>query len=85
MSDTFAELRSDREHVERELVSKCFICDFECNISHFLFLFSAQRFDREASGFYHHSTYEHNIWEYVCYYIHIMEKAKVELCITEVR
>jgi len=39
---------------QREIRSKCFICGIARN-----------RFDAESTGFRHHCTHEHNVWQVV--------------------
>lgn len=51
--DTFGELRDQRNRIEEDIRSRCFICSLESN--------TFQR-KKKALGFTHHITHEHNIW-----------------------
>ncbi|CUE79976.1 transmembrane protein, putative [Bodo saltans] len=67
--DSFAQLREDREFVEMDQVSKCFICGVEQN-----------EFDRVApGGFDHHIRTEHNMWHYLFFLHYIKKKDKANL------
>ena len=62
--DAFKQLREAREEVEKDVVSKCFICGIDRN-----------QFDLARSGgFALHCKEEHNMWLYMYYLIHIKEK-----------
>eukprot|EP01059_Diplonema_ambulator_P036495 TRINITY_DN9103_c0_g1_i1.p1 TRINITY_DN9103_c0_g1~~TRINITY_DN9103_c0_g1_i1.p1 ORF type:complete len:2700 (+),score=824.86 TRINITY_DN9103_c0_g1_i1:45-8144(+) len=61
--DTFAELRSQRQAVEEDIRTKCFICGIE-----------ASEFDRHAEGFRIHIKEDHNMWLYVFFLVHLRLK-----------
>jgi len=61
--DSFKQLREERENTQREINSECFICGIDRN-----------RFDSEAAGFRHHCQTEHNMWQYMNFFIYIREK-----------
>ena len=58
--DTFAELRSQRQSVEEDIRTKCFICGIE-----------SSEFDRHAEGFQRHIKEDHNMWNYVFFLHHL--------------
>ncbi|GAB5356353.1 hypothetical protein AAMO2058_000283300 [Amorphochlora amoebiformis] len=64
--DTFAEMRENRDKIELEVTTKCFICHK-----------GYQDFDesKQHSGFQHHLTVEHNMWAYVYMKFYILRKA----------
>lgn len=65
--DTFAELREQRNFIEEDQASKCFICGIADN-----------EFDRVAAGgFQHHVKYEHNMWHYL-FFMHYVQLKPVE-------
>ena len=62
--DAFKQLRETREEVEKDVVSKCFICGIERNA-----------FDLARSGgFAIHCKEEHNMWLYMFFLVHTKEK-----------
>ncbi|KAJ9447528.1 Inositol 1 [Diplonema papillatum] len=61
--DTFAELRAQRQSVEEDIRTKCFICGIE-----------ASEFDRHADGFRTHIKEDHNMWMYVFFLHHLRLK-----------
>jgi hypothetical protein len=67
--DGFAQLRENREFVEMDQVSKCFVCGVEQN-----------EFDRVVpGGFDHHIRTEHNMWHYLFFLHYIKKKDKSNL------
>ena len=60
--DTFAELRSEKQKIEDDIRSRCFICGIE-----------SSQFDRKAVGFEHHIKNDHNMWNYI-YFVHHLQK-----------
>jgi hypothetical protein len=65
--DTFAELREQRQFIEEDQTTKCFICGIADN-----------DFDRVVSGgFEHHIRYEHNMWHYL-FFMHYVQIKPVE-------
>ena len=67
--DTFAELREQREFVETDQESKCFVCGIDSN-----------EFDRvDPGGFEHHVKAEHNMWNYVFFMHFLKMKPRDEL------
>jgi hypothetical protein len=60
--DSFAQLREQREGVDTDQQSKCFICGIERNAFDLL----------TPGGFEQHITSEHNMWHYV-YFMHYLQ------------
>ncbi|XP_019861438.1 PREDICTED: uncharacterized protein LOC100634093 isoform X2 [Amphimedon queenslandica] len=58
--DTFSELREERNNIETEQKSKCFICDLP-----------SYDFERRAKGFSDHVKHDHNMWKYVYYSLYL--------------
>ncbi|XP_019861654.1 PREDICTED: inositol 1,4,5-trisphosphate receptor type 2-like [Amphimedon queenslandica] len=58
--DTFTELREERNKIETDQKSKCFICDVP-----------SYDFDRRAKGFSKHIKNDHNMWNYVYYSLYL--------------
>eukprot|EP01060_Flectonema_neradi_P003622 TRINITY_DN12346_c1_g3_i4.p1 TRINITY_DN12346_c1_g3~~TRINITY_DN12346_c1_g3_i4.p1 ORF type:complete len:2267 (+),score=490.38 TRINITY_DN12346_c1_g3_i4:52-6852(+) len=65
--DTFAELRAEKQKVEEEIRTRCFICGIE-----------ATEFDRHASGFDCHIKQDHNMWCYIYFIHHLRTKEESE-------
>eukprot|EP01059_Diplonema_ambulator_P033801 TRINITY_DN7233_c0_g1_i1.p1 TRINITY_DN7233_c0_g1~~TRINITY_DN7233_c0_g1_i1.p1 ORF type:complete len:2182 (+),score=683.60 TRINITY_DN7233_c0_g1_i1:2399-8944(+) len=61
--DTFARLREERQVVEDDIKSRCFICGIE-----------STQFDRQGEGFEHHIKHDHNLWLYIYFLHHLMKK-----------
>jgi len=61
--DTFGQLREERNNVEEDMTSKCFVCCIE-----------AEKFQRDALGFDHHIKNEHNMWHYLYFYVYLKLK-----------
>ena len=64
-SDTFAQLRTARERKLHDLRTRCFICDND-----------AQLFDKLGRGFEYHIQFEHHMWNYLHYYIYVVERVR---------
>ncbi|KAJ9465428.1 Inositol 1 [Diplonema papillatum] len=65
--DTFAELRAEKQKVEEEIRTRCFICGIE-----------SSEFDRHASGFDCHIRRDHNMWCYIYFIHHLRTKEESE-------
>ena len=65
--DTFARLREERQVVEDDIRSRCFICGIE-----------STQFDRQGDGFDAHIKNDHNLWFYVYFLHHLMKKDVAE-------
>eukprot|EP00753_Platysulcus_tardus_P001927 PLAT11596.2.p1 GENE.PLAT11596.2~~PLAT11596.2.p1 ORF type:complete len:2640 (-),score=1195.07 PLAT11596.2:4817-11941(-) len=61
--DGFTAVRNARTEREAYIESRCFICGIEADI-----------FRREAKGFKHHVTNEHNAWMYLFFLVYLREK-----------
>ena len=65
--DSFADLRELRQFIEEDQTTKCFICGIE-----------RSSFDRaKPQGFFHHITFEHNMWQYL-FFLHYLKLKPVE-------
>lgn len=58
--DRFSELRSERDKINRDQRNCCFICGIDNDT-----------FERNAEGFAHHVLYDHNMWNYIYFYLHL--------------
>ncbi|XP_019850014.1 PREDICTED: uncharacterized protein LOC109580894 isoform X2 [Amphimedon queenslandica] len=58
--DRFSELRSERDKINRDQRNCCFICGIDNDT-----------FERNAEGFTHHVLFDHNMWNYVYFYLHL--------------
>jgi len=65
--DTFGQLREEKNNIEEDMASNCFICSIP-----------ADRFQRDALGFDNHVKYEHDTWQYLYFYIHLKSKPETE-------
>eukprot|EP00472_Partenskyella_glossopodia_P003649 CAMPEP_0197519734 /NCGR_PEP_ID=MMETSP1318-20131121/5006_1 /TAXON_ID=552666 /ORGANISM="Partenskyella glossopodia, Strain RCC365" /LENGTH=273 /DNA_ID=CAMNT_0043070887 /DNA_START=124 /DNA_END=945 /DNA_ORIENTATION=- len=67
--DTFAEMRANKDRVDEEVRSRCFIC----RIDH-------EKFNKFKGhkGYAHHIRVEHNQWAYVYLKHYILEKSKTD-------
>eukprot|EP01064_Diplonema_japonicum_P002546 TRINITY_DN11626_c0_g2_i1.p1 TRINITY_DN11626_c0_g2~~TRINITY_DN11626_c0_g2_i1.p1 ORF type:complete len:2770 (+),score=666.63 TRINITY_DN11626_c0_g2_i1:33-8342(+) len=65
--DTFAELRSEKQKIDEDIKTKCFICGIE-----------ASEFERHANGFVHHIKRDHNMWLYIYFIHHLRTKEASE-------
>eukprot|EP01061_Rhynchopus_euleeides_P014015 TRINITY_DN24300_c0_g1_i2.p1 TRINITY_DN24300_c0_g1~~TRINITY_DN24300_c0_g1_i2.p1 ORF type:complete len:1573 (+),score=627.49 TRINITY_DN24300_c0_g1_i2:63-4781(+) len=66
--DTFARLREERQVVEDDIRSRCFICGIE-----------STQFDRQGEGFDSHIKNDHNLWYYIYFLHHLLKKDVAEL------
>jgi hypothetical protein len=67
--DSFGQLREQREFVNQDQTSKCFMCGIEQN-----------EFDKAVpGGFEHHVKNEHNMWRYLLFMHHVSKKNPTEL------
>jgi len=66
--DTFGELREEAEKIQEDIENFCFICGLE-----------RREFDRlSKAGFEYHQNVEHNLWNYLAFYMHLKKKEKTE-------
>ena len=66
--DTFAQQRDEQTQRKDNMENVCFVCGIDRNT-----------FDRKHPfGFEYHIKYEHNIWHYLSYIIHVQQKKKTE-------
>jgi len=71
--DTFAELRDKKKKTDDDIKNVCFICNIE-----------RQTFDRETEeGFEIHINYDHKVWQYLNFIIHLKSIPVTELNGTE--
>jgi len=63
--DTFGELREKRNAIEEDIRTRCFICNVESD--------ELQRFGVSFSS---HIKHEHNMWNYVYYFIYLDNKER---------
>jgi hypothetical protein len=66
--DTFADLRTERNAIEDDIMNKCFICSMNREI-----------FERARLKFQDHINIDHNKWNYLFYSMYITEKPSTEL------
>lgn len=65
--DTFGSLRDERNEIEEDIRTRCFICSIQSDV-----------FNRQALGFEHHIKNEHNLWKYLYFLIYLDQKDKDE-------
>ncbi|KAJ1566124.1 Inositol 1,4,5-trisphosphate receptor type 2 [Nowakowskiella sp. JEL0078] len=65
--DTFGQLREENQSIQDDLKSTCFICSI-----------NASEFERHAEGFQVHTKYDHNIWHYLYFLVHLKMKDPTE-------
>eukprot|EP01060_Flectonema_neradi_P030314 TRINITY_DN4372_c6_g1_i1.p1 TRINITY_DN4372_c6_g1~~TRINITY_DN4372_c6_g1_i1.p1 ORF type:complete len:2743 (+),score=487.11 TRINITY_DN4372_c6_g1_i1:100-8328(+) len=65
--DTFAELRSEKQKIDDDIKTKCFICGIE-----------SSEFERHADGFDYHIKRDHNMWLYIYFIHHLRTKESSE-------
>jgi len=70
--DTFGALRDEKMAVEEEIRTKCFICGI-----------SANTFQQKALGFKHHTKKDHNLWNYLFFFLFLDIKNKDEFTASE--
>jgi hypothetical protein len=66
--DKFADMREQKEALEEDEDSFCFICGIERNT-----------LDREEDGFEHHKDNYHNVFSYMEFLIHLENSKKSNL------
>lgn len=66
--DTFADLRTVQQSKHEDMKTVCFICNIP-----------RTTFDQKGEGFETHVAYDHNMWAYVNFLVHIRLKEKTEL------
>jgi hypothetical protein len=64
--DTFAQLRDKKNAIEKDMKTKCLICNLDRN-----------KFD-STSGFRKHITEDHNVWQYVYFIVYLQSKDDTE-------
>lgn len=65
--DTFADLRSEKQHKEDTLRNTCFICGLP-----------RSAFDNKSVTFEHHIKKEHNMWNYIYFLVLLNKKDQTE-------
>lgn len=71
--DTFAELRDKKKKTDIDIKNVCFICNIDRGT-----------FDRETEeGFEVHINYDHKVWQYLNFIIHLKSITSTELNGTE--
>jgi len=70
--DTFGQLRDQRNEMEEDMQSICFICGLD-----------GDTFQRQALGFKNHTKFDHNVWNYLYYLIYLDEKEEDEYTYVE--
>ncbi|EDV25315.1 uncharacterized protein TRIADDRAFT_55241 [Trichoplax adhaerens] len=63
--DTFSELRQEKYQTEHDMETYCFICSK-----------TNYEFEHYGKGFYHHVKHEHNMWDYLYFFIHLDDVRK---------
>jgi len=58
--------------MEEDMQSMCFICGID-----------GDTFQRQALGFKHHIKHDHNVWNYLYYFIYLDEKDEDEYTFVE--
>jgi hypothetical protein len=67
--DTFSELRTNKDELERLKQTTCYMCGID-----------KKTLDQETlNGYQHHWLKEHNVWFYVGYIVHLKAKEVTEL------
>eukprot|EP00051_Salpingoeca_urceolata_P021905 m.350050 g.350050 ORF g.350050 m.350050 type:complete len:1958 (+) comp19886_c0_seq3:2025-7898(+) len=65
--DTFSELRDESYQIKDAMETECFICSLK-----------SYEFERNGNGFDYHVKNEHNMWDYLCFMLHLKEKPVTE-------
>jgi len=65
--DSFSELRDEKFRIEEAMTGECFICGIK-----------SAEFDRNGAGWTSHKKAEHNMWEYLYFFIHLDYKEATE-------
>ncbi|CAD5124824.1 DgyrCDS13085 [Dimorphilus gyrociliatus] len=58
--DTFSEIRNKKWDAERDMRDSCFLCSRD-----------SFEFDRTKTGFLYHVGKEHNMWDYIQYFVYL--------------
>ena len=66
--DTFADLRTERNAIEDDIMNKCFVCSLNREV-----------FERARLKFRDHINIDHNKWNYLFYSMYISDKPSTEL------
>jgi hypothetical protein len=66
--DTFADLRTERNAIEDDIMNKCFVCSMNREV-----------FERARLKFRDHINIDHNKWNYLFYSMYISDKPSTEL------
>jgi len=61
--DTFGQLRDEKAAIEEDIQSRCFICSVSSDV-----------FQRQSFGFKHHSKVDHNVWNYLYFFVYLDHK-----------
>jgi len=65
--DTFGELRDQKSDTETKMKGECFICSLDQSI-----------LQRKGKGFENHVKRDHNMWQYLFYFLHLSQKSETE-------
>eukprot|EP01135_Chromosphaera_perkinsii_P010510 Nk52_evm20s2152 gene=Nk52_evmTU20s2152 len=65
--DAFSELRDKQNEMTNDLETKCFICGL-----------SKERLDIVPHGYENHIESEHNMWNYMFFFLHLLKKPETE-------
>jgi len=65
--DTFADLRNEKQKKDDIIRNTCFICGLE-----------RRSFDNRSISFETHIQYEHNMWHYLYFIVHLRTKSQTE-------
>ncbi|EGD81749.1 hypothetical protein PTSG_02461 [Salpingoeca rosetta] len=65
--DSFSELRDEKYQTQEIMQSECFICGLK-----------AFDFERHGNGYDEHVHCEHNMWDYVAFFLHLEAKDRTE-------
>merc|ERR1712176_226730 len=65
--DTFADLRNEKQKKDDIIRNTCFICGLE-----------RRAFDHRSISFETHIQYEHNMWHYLYFIVHLRTKSQTE-------
>jgi len=65
--DTFGELRDQKTDTETKMKGECFICSLDQSI-----------LQRKGKGFENHVKRDHNMWQYLFYFLYLNQKSETE-------
>lgn len=65
--DTFSELRDEKFQIAAAMENECFVCGIKNHV-----------FEQRSTGFRHHITEEHNMWNYLYFMIYLDTKDSTE-------